>query len=126
MKRVGKLVKDRVVSAIATWVLAVAVFAPIAKGDAVVTAIIAPVGAVENASGVSVATPGPATLLLLGSGLMGLAGAVQLTSSAPYPGHRVSIDQFVPVVFERRSLLPRASGVLVFCRAALRFFRPFF
>jgi hypothetical protein len=67
----------RAVSGIAALLFAVAVFAPIAKGDAVVTAIIAPVGAVENAGGVSVATPGPATLLLLGSGLMGLAGAVR-------------------------------------------------
>ncbi len=76
--RADKLVKViKAISVIAACLLVVAVFAPIAKADAVVTAIIAPVGAVENASGVSVATPGPATLLLLGSGLMGLAGAVR-------------------------------------------------
>jgi hypothetical protein len=56
--------------------LVVAVFAPAAKADAVVTAVIAPVGAVENAS-VGGVTPGPATLLLLASGLLGLGGAVR-------------------------------------------------
>ncbi len=69
--------KVKVVSAIATCVLAVAVFALIAKADAVGTAIITPVGAVENASSLSVATPGPGTLLLLCSGLLGLGGAVR-------------------------------------------------
>jgi hypothetical protein len=54
----------------------VAAFAITAKANAVVTAVIAPAGAVENAS-VSGATPGPATLLLLASGLLGLAGAVR-------------------------------------------------
>ncbi len=63
----------------AIWVmglLVVAVFAPTAKADAAVTAVIAPVGTVENAK-VSATTPGPATLLLLGSGLLGLGGAVR-------------------------------------------------
>jgi len=56
--------------------LVVAVFAITAKADAVVTAVIATVGAVENTS-LSAATPGPATLLLLASGLLGLGGAVR-------------------------------------------------
>ncbi len=63
----------------AIWVmglLVVGVFAPTAKADSRVTAVIAPVGAVENAK-VSATTPGPATLLLLGSGLLGLGGAVR-------------------------------------------------
>jgi len=55
--------------------LVVGVFALTAKADAVI-AVIAPVGTVENAK-VIVTTPGPATLLLLGSGLLGLGGAVR-------------------------------------------------
>ncbi len=66
----------KAVSGIAAFVLAVAVFAPTAKADAVVTAVITPAGTVENAR-VSATTPGPATLLLLGSGLLGLGGAVR-------------------------------------------------
>jgi hypothetical protein len=60
----------------AIWVmclLAVGVFGLTAKADA---AVMAPVGTVVNAK-VSATTPGPATLLLLGSGLLGLGGAVR-------------------------------------------------
>jgi len=53
--------------------LVVGVFALTAKAD---TTVIAPAGTVENAK-VSATTPGPATLLLLGSGLLGLGGAVR-------------------------------------------------
>jgi hypothetical protein len=56
--------------------LVVGVFALTAKADAAIIAVIAPVGTVENAK-VIVTTPGPATLLLLGSGLLGLGGAVR-------------------------------------------------
>ncbi len=52
------------------------VFALTAKADAAIIAVIGPVGTVENAK-VSATTPGPATLLLLGSGLLGLGGAVR-------------------------------------------------
>ena len=75
--RADKLVKViKAISVIAACLWVVAVFAPAAKADAVVTAVIAPVGTVENTS-VSGVTPGPATLLLLGSGLLGLGGAVR-------------------------------------------------
>lgn len=53
--------------------LVVGVFALTPRADA---AIMAPVGLVESAK-VSATTPGPATLLLLGSGLLGLGGAVR-------------------------------------------------
>ncbi len=66
----------KVAPAMVAFVLAVAVFAPTAKADAVVTAVTTPAGTVENAR-VSATTPGPATLLLLGSGLLGLGGAVR-------------------------------------------------
>jgi hypothetical protein len=70
---------ERVKLTKAIWVmclLLVGVFAPPAKADAAVTGVIAPVGTVENAK-ISATTPGPATLLLLGSGLLGLGGAVR-------------------------------------------------
>ncbi len=66
----------KVAPAMVAFVLAVSGFAPTAKADAVVTAVITPAGTVENAR-VSATTPGPATLLLLGSGLLGLGGAVR-------------------------------------------------
>jgi hypothetical protein len=56
--------------------LVVGVFALTAKADAAIIAVIAPVGTVENAK-VIVTTTVPATLLLLGSGLLGLGGAVR-------------------------------------------------
>jgi len=78
LKRGGKLVRVKAVSGIAALLLAVAAFTPTAKADAAVTAVIAPAGTVENASvGAVTPGPGPATLLLLGSGLMGLAGALR-------------------------------------------------
>jgi len=66
----------KAISAIAVCLLLVAVFTRAAKAEAVVTAVITPVGTIDNA-GVSVAPPGPATLLLLGSGLLGIGGAVR-------------------------------------------------
>ena len=56
--------------------LVVGVFALTVKADPAIIAVIAPVGTVENAR-VSATTPGPATLLLLSSGLLGLGGAVR-------------------------------------------------
>ena len=66
----------KVAPAMVAFVLAVAVFAPTAKADAAVAAVTTPAGTVENGR-VSATTPGPATLLLLGSGLLGLGGAVR-------------------------------------------------
>lgn len=65
----------KVILAIAACVLAVAGFTPQA-GARVVTAAIAPAGTVEVVS-VGAVAPGPASFVLLGTGLLGLGGAIR-------------------------------------------------
>ncbi len=68
--RVGK-----VVLAIAACLLAAAVFMPQANAS-VATTVIAPAEVIDSVS-LDIVAPGPATLLLLCSGLLGLGGAVR-------------------------------------------------
>jgi hypothetical protein len=77
----------KAVLGIAACIFALAVFTARASAG-VVTAVVAPAEVVDNVS-VGVVAPGPGTLLLLGSGLLGLGAAVRRRQKpAPSPRER--------------------------------------